>query len=49
MSFVVAVIYTGGNYLQLTVGLPYAVINILLAFTLFIVLARPVFLKGRKS
>jgi simple sugar transport system permease protein len=49
MSFVVAVIFTGGNYLQLTVGLPYAVINILLAFTLFVVLARPTFFKGKKS
>jgi len=49
MSFVVAVIFTGGNYLQLTMGLPYAVINILLAFTLFVVLARPNFFKGKKS
>ncbi|OQB23832.1 MAG: ribose ABC transporter permease protein [Firmicutes bacterium ADurb.Bin182] len=43
MSFVVAVITTGGNLLQLTRSLPAAVINILLAFTLFIVLARPKF------
>jgi simple sugar transport system permease protein len=49
MSFVVAVITTGGNLLQLTRDLPYAVINILLAFTLFIVLARPSFLKGKTS
>lgn len=49
MAFVVSVIYSGGNLLQLTRGLPYAVINILLAFTLFIVLARPNFFKGRKS
>ncbi len=49
MSFVVAVIFTGGNLLQLTRGLPYAVINILLAFTLFVVLARPSLSKGRKS
>jgi ABC-type uncharacterized transport system permease subunit len=49
MSFVVSVIFTGGNLLQLTRGLPYAVINILLAFTLFVVLARPNFLKGKKS
>jgi general nucleoside transport system permease protein len=48
MSFVVAVITTGGNLLQLTRDLPYAVINILLAFTLFIVLARPAFFKGSK-
>jgi ABC-type uncharacterized transport system permease subunit len=48
MAFVVSVIYSGGNLLQLTRGLPYAVINILLAFTLFIVLARPNFFKGKK-
>ncbi len=48
MAFVVSVIFSGGNLLQLTRGLPYAVINILLAFTLFIVLARPTFFKGRK-
>jgi ABC-type uncharacterized transport system permease subunit len=41
MSFVVSVILTGGNMLQITIGLPYAVINLLLAFTLFVVLARP--------
>ncbi len=46
-SFVISIIMTGGNYLQLTVGLPFAVINILLAFTLFIVLAKPVFLQRK--
>jgi ABC-type uncharacterized transport system permease subunit len=50
LSFVVAIITTGGNLLQLTRDLPYAVINILLAFTLFVVLARPTFsVKGRKA
>jgi general nucleoside transport system permease protein len=49
MAFVVSVIFSGGNLLQLTQGLPYAVINILLAFTLFIVLARPTFFKGKRS
>jgi ABC-type uncharacterized transport system permease subunit len=50
LSFVVAIITTGGNLLQLTRHLPYAVINILLAFTLFVVLARPTFsVKGRKA
>jgi ABC-type uncharacterized transport system permease subunit len=49
MAFVVSVIFSGGNLLQLTQGLPYAVINILLAFTLFIVLARLNFFKGKKS
>jgi simple sugar transport system permease protein len=48
MSFVVAVITTGGNLLQLTSDLPYAVVNILLAFTLFVVLARPTFFDGKK-
>lgn len=46
-SFVVAVIITGGNLLQLTRDLPYSVINILLAFTLFVVLARPSFFRKR--
>ncbi len=38
-------ITTGGNLLQLTQGVPYAVINILLALSLYIVLARPTFFK----
>lgn len=49
LSFVVAIITTGGNLLQLTRDLPYAVINILLAFTLFVVLARPAFFEGKKA
>jgi len=49
MSFVVAIIITGGNMLQLTRDLPYAVINILLAFTLFVVLARPIFFERKKA
>lgn len=48
-SFVVSVIITGGNYLQLTGGISYAVINILLAFTLFVVLARPVFFQRKTA
>ncbi len=48
-SFVVSIIVTGGNLLQLTRGIPYAVINILLAFTLFVVLARPVFFKRKEA
>jgi len=48
-SFVVSIIITGGNLLQLTSGIPYAVINILLALTLFVVLARPVFLKRKEA
>ena len=46
-SFVVSVIFTGGNMLQLTRGIPYAVINILLALTLFVVLAQPNFIKRK--
>jgi general nucleoside transport system permease protein len=49
MSFVVSLIYSGGNLLQITSGVPYSIINILLALTLFVVLARPSFAKGRKQ
>jgi ABC-type uncharacterized transport system permease subunit len=49
MSFVVSVIMTGGNLLQLTRDLPYAAINILLALTLFVVLARPTLVRGEKA
>jgi simple sugar transport system permease protein len=49
MSFVVAIILTGGTLLQLTIALPYAVINILLAFTLFVVLSRQVFFERKKA
>jgi general nucleoside transport system permease protein len=49
MSFVISVIFTGGNLLQLTRGVPYSVINLLLAFTLFVVLARPSLSRGKKS
>ncbi len=49
MSFVVAIIITGGNLLQLTRDLPYAVINILLAFTLFVVLAQYKFFERKKA
>jgi len=47
-SFIVGIIFTGGNLLQITQGIPFAVIYILLAFTLFVVLARPTFLKGNE-
>ncbi len=49
MSFAVAVIMTGGNLLQLTRGLPYAAINILLALTLFVVLAGPTLIRGQTT
>lgn len=48
MSFVISIIFTGGNLLQLTRGVPYSVINLLLAFTLFVVLARPSLGRGKK-
>lgn len=48
-SFVVSIIITGGSMLQLTGGVPSAVINILLAFALFVVLARPTFFKRIKT
>jgi simple sugar transport system permease protein len=41
MSFVVAVITSGGDTLQITQGVPFAVINVLMALILFVVLARP--------
>lgn len=49
MSFVVSIITTGGNFLQVTRALPAAVINILLAFALFAVLAQPQFKLARKE
>jgi general nucleoside transport system permease protein len=49
VAFLVSVITTGGNLLQLTQGLPYAVINILLALTLYIVLAKPTFVKKAQA
>ena len=48
MSFIVSLIYSGGNLLQITSGVPYSIINILLALTLFVVLAKPSFVKGGK-
>jgi simple sugar transport system permease protein len=49
MSFVVSVIMTGGNLLQLTRDLPYAAINILLALTLFVVLAKPTLIRKARA
>ena len=48
-SFVVSIILAGGNLLQLTRDLPYSTINILLAITLFVVLARPSFTRMRSA
>jgi simple sugar transport system permease protein len=47
-AFVVSIITSGGSMLQLTTDVPYAVINILLAFALFVVLARFDFTRKRK-
>ncbi len=41
MAFVLSIIASSGTILQITQGLPYAVVNILMALILFIVLARP--------
>lgn len=46
MAFVFAIITSVGDTLQITQGVPYAVINILFSLILFVVLARPV-LKGK--
>jgi simple sugar transport system permease protein len=48
-SFVVAIVLTGGNLLQLTRDLPYSVVHILLATTLFVVLARPTLTRKKKA
>lgn len=49
MAFFVAVIILGGDILQIKQGLPFAVVNILLAIALFIVLARIEFIRGKKK
>jgi simple sugar transport system permease protein len=48
MSFVIAILTSGGDILQLKQGLPYAVLNILLAITLYAVLARPTLFEGKR-
>jgi simple sugar transport system permease protein len=48
-SFFVAIITTGGSMLQLTSDVPYAVINLLLAFALFVVLSGFNFTRKRRS
>jgi simple sugar transport system permease protein len=48
MSFLLAVITSGGDILQITQGLPYAVVNILMALILFVVLSRPT-LRGKTT
>lgn len=48
MAFIFAIITSVGDILQITQGVPYAVINILFSLILFVVLAKPV-LKGKKK
>jgi simple sugar transport system permease protein len=49
MSFVISIITSGGDILQLKQGLPYAVLNILLAITLYAVLAKPSLFQRKKA
>lgn len=49
MSFVISIITSGGDILQLKQGLPYAVLNILLAITLYAVLAKPSLFERKKA
>jgi ABC-type uncharacterized transport system permease subunit len=41
MSFVLAIVFSGGSLLQITQGVPFAAINVLMAIILFVVLAKP--------
>jgi len=41
MSFVLAIVFSGGSLLQITQGVPFAAINVLMAIILLVVLARP--------
>jgi len=41
MSFVLAIVFSVGSLLQITQGVPFAAINVLMAIILFVVLARP--------
>jgi ABC-type uncharacterized transport system permease subunit len=41
MSFVLAVIFSAGSLLQITQGVPFATINVLMAIVLIVVLAKP--------
>ncbi|MEW5825552.1 MAG: ABC transporter permease [Candidatus Bipolaricaulota bacterium] len=43
MSFVLAIVFAGGTLLQISQGLPFAAINVLMAMILFVVLANPRF------
>ncbi|MCX6071155.1 MAG: ABC transporter permease [Chloroflexi bacterium] len=41
MSFVLAIVFAGGSLLQITQGVPFAAVNVLMALILFAVLIRP--------
>jgi simple sugar transport system permease protein len=41
MSFVLAIVFSAGSLLQITQGVPFAAINILMAIILFVVLMKP--------
>lgn len=46
MAFVLAVVFSGGTLLQITQGVPFSAINVLMAIILFVVLANPRFSIG---
>lgn len=48
MSFVLAVVFSAGSLLQITQGVPFAAVNVLMALILFVVLMKPRLL-GRLS
>jgi len=43
MSFVLAIVFSGGSLLQITQGVPFAAIDVLMAIILFVVLMKPRF------
>jgi ABC-type uncharacterized transport system permease subunit len=47
MSFVLAIIFSAGSLLQITQGVPFAAINVLMAIILFVVLVNPRFERRR--
>ena len=40
-SFILAVVFSAGSLLQVTQGVPFAAINVLMALILFVVLIKP--------
>ena len=47
MSFVLAIVFSGGSLLQITQGVPFAAINVLMALILFVVLMKPRLLRRK--